>query len=198
VYATSGSNVYVAGVALAISSDFTIGAASGSQTSQKVNAGATANFSLVLAAAPSFSGTVNLSCAITPVVTPAPTCTPSSSSVQLSSGGSQQVSVTVGTTAPVTTSNVPNVLLPRGVMPLAFTMMLIVSGWFWLCRRKRWSVVLSPVLLAVLVVFVSCGGNGGEKTTDSSPGTPAGTYTATVMATSGSISHQMTLQLVVQ
>jgi len=106
--------------------------------------------------------------------------------------------VTVGTTAPVTTSNVPNVLLPPGEMPLAFTVMAIVPGWFWLCRRKRWSVVLSPVLLAVLVVFVSCGGNGGEIRTHSSRGTPSGNYTATVMATSGSISHPMTLQLVVQ
>src|SRR4029077_6456590 len=74
--------------------DFTLGPSSGAPTSQTISAGQTASFTLTLASSNSFSGTVNLSCAITPAVTTGPpTCTLPSSSVQISSGGTQSVMV---------------------------------------------------------------------------------------------------------
>jgi hypothetical protein len=199
IYGQSGGNLHGTGVILTISSDFTIGAASGSGTSQTVSAGQKADFLLVLAPAASFTGTANLSCAITPRVTPAPTCSLSSSSEQLTGGASQPLMVTVATTAPVTSSTAPPVLLPPGSMPLAFTLMLLGSGWFWLRTRKRGPTLLSPVMVLALAAFVSCGGNGsGGGSHQTTPGTPAGTYAATITATAGSVSHTTALQVVVQ
>jgi hypothetical protein len=47
------------------------------------------------------------------------------------------------------------------------------------------------------VFSMSCGGSS-SSTTHTSPGTPAGTYTATITAASGSTSHIMPLKVVVQ
>jgi hypothetical protein len=91
--------------------DFTIAAGSGSPTSQTISAGQTASFNLELGPTGSFSGTVNLTCAVTPVVSPAPTCNLSNSSVHMI-GGTQSVTVKVGTTASVTTSVVPPITFP--------------------------------------------------------------------------------------
>jgi len=69
-----------------------------------------------------FCGTLNLSCAIAPVVNPAPTCTLSSSSVQVNSSLMQSVMVNVATTLPgIVTAvlAVPYISFPPGAMPLA-------------------------------------------------------------------------------
>ncbi len=62
--------------------------------------------------------------------------------------------------------------------------------------------------LPVVVLFVAmalasgCGGGGGTPTTTPTPptvtGTPAGTYTLSVTAVSGNVTHVQTLTLVVQ
>jgi FG-GAP-like repeat/Abnormal spindle-like microcephaly-assoc'd, ASPM-SPD-2-Hydin/FG-GAP repeat len=54
--------------------DFNIGTASGSSTYETVSAGQAATFSLLLTPGGSFTGTVSLSCSVTPAVTPAPIC----------------------------------------------------------------------------------------------------------------------------
>jgi hypothetical protein len=64
-------------------------------------------------------------------------------------------------------------------------------------RRK----LLSLLFIAFLLLLPSCGGGsfragGGGGTTD--PGTPKGTYTVTVTATSGSLTHTPSFQLIVQ
>src|SRR5215469_4567836 len=113
--------------------DFSIGPVSGTSTSQTVNAGQTASFKLVLGAIESFSGTVNLSCAITPVVTPGPTCSLSSSSMQISATTSQTVTVTVGTIASATTGAPFRTALPPGAVFSIFTL----SGVAVLLARNR-------------------------------------------------------------
>lgn len=176
--------------------DFTISAASGSPTSQTISAGQTASFSLALAGAGSFTGTVNLGCAITPTVTPAPTCTLSSSSVQISGSGTQSVTVKFGTTAPTTSSTMPTSGFPAGTMPLAWTLVFVGSMWVWKRSRKKLPALAAPWIVLALAVCVSCGGNGSS--THTSQGTPTGTYDATITASSGSLSHSMTLKVVVQ
>jgi hypothetical protein len=88
-------------------------------------------------------------------------------------------------------------------------------GWWWLTivvllsiltatvklRRYRTPVVLGTCALAV-ALWAGCGGGGGGGPNPmTNPGTPAGTYTLTVTgsATSGSttLSHNITLQFVV-
>jgi hypothetical protein len=197
IYGTSGSTVYGTGVVVNVAPDFSVTSAPGSPTSQTITAGQTANFSLALAPAGSFSGTVDLSCAITPVVTPAPTCGLSSSSVQLTGTGTQTVTVSVATTAPVTTGAVPPINFPPGTVPLTWSFILLGSIWLWVRNRKRLTALGAPIVVLALALLVSCGGSGSSST-HTTPGTPSGTYAVTITATSGSISNNVAPQVVVQ
>ena len=175
--------------------DFTIGAASGSPTSQTISAGQTAKFSLVLAPTGSFTGTVNLSCTMTPVVNPAPICSLSSSSVQISGSGTQPVTVKVGTTAPMTSVALPHVTFPSGPMPLIWTPALLGSIWLWVRIRKR-QALAAPVMVLAFLFSLGCG--GGSSSTHATPRTPTGTYTATITAGAGNVSHHMAVQVIVE
>lgn len=174
--------------------DFTVGLASGSQASQTVAAGQSAQFSLAVAPTGSFTGTVNLSCSVTPTASPAPTCSLSSSGVQLGSSGAQTVTVTVGTAAPVAA----HADLPPGAMPVAWAALLLGAGW--LLPRRRKLLMMIAVMTLAGASAIGCGGGGSSSTSHvtTTPGTPAGTYTATVTATSGSLSHSTTMTVVVQ
>lgn len=61
-------------------------------------------------------------------------------------------------------------------------------------RRRRGWVTLAAVVLSV-VLLSSCGGDGAA--TQSVPGTPSGTSSLTVTATSGQMSHSVQLTLIV-
>jgi hypothetical protein len=68
------------------------------------------------------------------------------------------------------------------------------------CKRKKATVLMFAVVLVSLLPMSSCGGgsggSGGGPRTD--PGTPAGTYTLTITATSGTTTHNMAKTVVVQ
>ena len=198
VQGTSGSIVNSMPVSLVVAAPpgFSLAAASGSSTSQTVSAGQSATFSLSMAPTGGFTGTVNFTCAITPAVTPAPTCSVPSSS-QITGSGTQTVAVTVGTTAPVTTGALPPVSFPTGPMPLIWTLTLLASGWLLTRSRKRLPVLTAPVMVLALAFSLGCGGSGSSSS-HTTPGTPAGTYTATITGTSGSVSQNMALTVVVQ
>jgi hypothetical protein len=173
--------------------DFTVGLGSGSQASQTIAAGQNAQFGIIVAPAGTFTGTVNLSCSITPTATPAPTCSLSNSAVQLS-GTAVTVTATIATAAPTTSQS----RLPFGGAPVAWTAILLGALLPW--KRKR------PLLMAIAVIafagvsVVGCGGGGSSSSshTTTTPGTPAGTYTATITAVSGSLNHNTTMTVVVQ
>jgi hypothetical protein len=199
IQGSAGSIVNSVAVSLVVqsSSDFALSPASGSPVSETVSAGQSAKFSLVVAPLGSFSGTVNLSCGIIAAATPAPVCSLSSSSVQLTGSGAQPVTVTVGTTAPVTMGTVSRVDLLRGAMPLTWTVIWLGSGWLLLRNRKRLPALAAPMVVLVLASSVGCGG-GNSSSSHTTPGTPLGTYTATITATSGSVNQNMTLTVVVK
>jgi hypothetical protein len=200
VTGTSGNLTQTTMLTLMVTPDFTLSPASGSPTSQTIRAGQTASFTLTLASSNSFSGTVNLSCAIKPAVTTAPpTCNLSGSSVQISSGGTQSITVNVGTTASVTASAAAYVGFPPGAMPLAGMLLLLGSAGLLLQNRKRSLAFAVPVMLAV-AFCVCCGGNSSYTTPPPhiTPGTPSGTYAVTITATSGNLSNNLVLQIIVQ
>jgi VCBS repeat protein len=175
--------------------DFTVGPASGSPTSQTVSVGQKASFSLMLAPMGSSSpGMVNLTCAVTPVVTASPTCTLSSSSINLT-GAPQTVTVNVQTVGPMTSGMVSYGNFPPAAMPLTWCLTLLISLWLWARSRRRLPLWAAPLIVLAMALWVGCG--GGSSTNSSMGGTPSGTYTATVTATSGSLSHNIALQVIV-
>jgi hypothetical protein len=193
---TSGGTVHSTGVTLTVQSDFTLAPASGSPTSQTISAGQTASFNLAIAPIGSFTGAVDLSCAITPAVTPAPTCTPSSSSVQINGGGSQAVTVKVATTAPTTGSAI-YVDLSQTPAPLIWVLTLLGSTWIWARSRRRIGALSASVIVLASVFLAGCGGSG-TPSGHTTPGTPSGTYVVTVTASSNGLSHNLPLQVIVQ
>jgi hypothetical protein len=63
-------------------------------------------------------------------------------------------------------------------------------------RKRRWRARPAIVALAMVVLFsLACGGSG--TVIQPPPGTPAGTYTLTVNATSGDLTHSTTLEITV-
>jgi len=194
--AGSPQTVSLSGVATA-APDFAIGPAPGQPASQTVSAGQSAKFSLMLMPSGSFTGTVNLSCSIKPVVSPAPTCS-LPSSVQVSGSSGQSVTVTIGTTAAVTTGTISHVNFPSGWIPMAWAGMLFLFACFWLRARRRLPVLAAPIIVLAVASWVGCGGGGSSSSRTTTPGTPAGAYTVTITATSGNLSHNMTLTVTVQ
>ncbi|HXY09588.1 MAG TPA: choice-of-anchor D domain-containing protein [Terriglobales bacterium] len=173
-------------------SDFSIGPTSGSPNSQTISPGQSATFSLSLTPVSGFSGTVNLSCGITPKETPAPTCTvPSSANV--TGGKAASVQVTVGTTAATGGLMSHAAGMPPGTAPLLWTLALLGSGLLF-----SWKQRARPAIATATFAMVLLAGCGGSTSSQPGQGTPAGTYTATVMASAGNVSHSTTLTVVVQ
>jgi hypothetical protein len=182
-----------------IGPDFSIAAPS---TSINIaSPGGTGTGSLTVSALQGFTGTIGLS-----VTCPAGvgiTCSLSPSSVALSSTTtSATTTLTIATTAPS--------MLPPGEKPAGpgsgNGLEIALAGIFglamlWLAfgkreSERRWSTALGLLVLASLLALSACGGR--SKSTPSSPGTPSGSYTATVLATSGSLSHSITVDFNVQ
>ena len=174
--------------------DFAIGPASGQATSQTVSPGENAKFNLSITPSGSFSGTVNLSCKISPAPTLAPTCS-MSSSINVTAGTPASFTVTVNTTAGGTGGTLADANIPLTPMPM-YSFLLVASGFLWAgVKRPR---TARAVLLLILgaSLWVGCGGSSSPSQTP--PGTPAGTYTATITATSGSLTRMTTVTVVVQ
>jgi hypothetical protein len=183
--------------------DFSINPSSGSTTSQTMSAGQTASFSLSLVGLGIFSGTVNMSCAVTPTATLGPTCSLSKSTVQISGSTAQSVTVTVGTTAPSTTAMPSPFGHPPGSLPLGWTLLCTMTLVGFSClalrNRKCAPILAVPLLMLATLTGAACGGSGSSSSSShNTQGTPPGTYTATVTATSGSLSHTMVLKVTVQ
>jgi hypothetical protein len=192
----SPQNIALSGTATA-APDFAIGPASGSSNSATIAAGQAASFNLTVSPAGSFSGAVSLSCAITPAVTPAPICT-LPASVNVTQGAAAPVAVKVSTTASGTVAgSISSANFPTGVMPVSWTMVLLASGLLFAGYRRRIRILGIPLIAVAFLAMPGCGG-GGSSSPTTTPGTPAGTYTATVTAKSGSLSHNTALTVIVQ
>jgi hypothetical protein len=91
--------------------DFVLTPAPGSKTSATVNAGQGAAFNLIVSSFGWFSGTADLTCSITPTVTPAPTCSVPGS-VNVTKYSTVPFQLKVATTAPTMGTMAPPGFLP--------------------------------------------------------------------------------------
>jgi hypothetical protein len=115
------------------------------------------------------------------------------------------IAMNIGTTAP--TASLRPLRGPRSLVNYAF--FLPIGGLFFLlnsglligeARKKKSRMLTIMSLLIMFIPFASCGGGGlvGNSSVTARPGTPAGTYTVLVTATSGSLSHAAQVALIVQ
>jgi len=168
-----------------------LGVATGSSSSATVNAGASAAYKLSVGGE-GVGGTASLNCTGAPV---GATCSvPASISISAATVSTFDVSVT-------TTSRSMAMLHQGGFLSATWPWTVAMIGWVSLLGRKPRQRSARPWLLLSLIFlltfFSSCGG-GGSSSGDKTSGTPAGSYTLTVTAKSGSATQSTNLTLTVQ
>ena len=180
-----------------LGTDFSISPAAGSPNSATVNSGQSATYTLSAAGSSGFSGTVSFSCS-----DPASqsSCSVSPNSLVVNGTTAQNATVTITTTArsALPPRWRPPILPPnlRVTLPWLLLLLSLVILTGALRRRSRWRrawVGLAAMLMAS-ALFFGCGGGG---TPPPPRGTPSGTYTITVSATSAGVTRASTLSLTV-
>jgi hypothetical protein len=162
-------------------------AVSSTGPSQTVSPGQAANYSLTLAPQNGFSQTVNLTCGGAPSEA---TCTLTPNSVTLNGTASATVAVAVSTTAP-SLAPPQGRFLPPGMTGLGRVFWLYALLWLasvavLATARKRRAACLLAACLLLAMLWSACGGGSSTPPPKTVPGTPAGTYTVAVTATSAS------------
>ncbi|HEY6304857.1 MAG TPA: Ig-like domain repeat protein [Candidatus Angelobacter sp.] len=169
------------------SADFSVTIPGGSVT---VPPGQPAAYTINVGALNGFTGTVSFTC--TSGLPSLTSCSFNPTSV--TTAGS--TTLTIATTAP--TSTPPATGLGAGLGTTAGFFGLVLFGGLTARKRaRRWlPAFLLPTVLALCGALVSCGGGGPPVVHN--PGTPPGTSTVTITATSGNTTHTATVTLVVQ
>jgi hypothetical protein len=163
-----------------------------------VTRGGSASSTITIAPIAGFSNTVSFSCAVPPAMAEA-SC--SVTSAQLTGTSSQNATLNVTTTAPHQAMVVDPIRRFTTWTGIAFGIAFIGGG---CCRRRRKTMkaaILGLLLIGVVVLCTCGGGSGGSGNpggTQTDQGTPLGTYTLTITAASGTISHSMTQTVIVQ
>ncbi len=152
----------------------------GAASPASISPGSSSTATISVTSANNYAGSVTLSCSISPVVSPAPSCSFGSSSpvTVTSAGGSATLTFsTVGASAAVLRQSSMLYALWLPMPGLALIGLGLGSRG---PRRKKLSgLLLLLIVLASLIVLPACGGGGGNGGGGSS-GTPAGTYAITI------------------
>ncbi len=161
-------------------------------TQSVAQAGLTANYTVALAPHPLFASSITVSCSNLP--TGASCRATPSSSITLQGASASSVGLAVTTTArPVTTTGAAN-FLRRNFYALWLPFPgLLLLGRRGNSRRRRIAGILTVcALFSMLLLIPAC-----SKSTTQTPvsGTPAGNYTITITASSGSDSKSATVTL---
>jgi IPT/TIG domain len=162
-------------------------------TPASIAAGATSTSTVTVTPANGFNSAVSLTCQITPVTAVPPTCSFSSASV---AGGSGTSTLTVTTKAAVAS------LRPNRERTTFYAMLLPLGGLTLLGagltsrRRKLLGLLLVFLMVSGLIFMLACGGGssgggGGGGGGGGTPATTAGTYTVTVVGTSGTMGQSV-------
>jgi hypothetical protein len=175
--------------------EFLLTPAAGAPTSQTVNAGATANYSLTLTPSATTRDTVTLACSGAPS---AAVCSVSPAQQTFGSSAAVAVSVSVTTASRAALPLNPGfpLLYPLFRYLVVLSMLIVLSKMGMLAirvmshtgdrliRRPANCLVFALSLLPIL--FIGCGGGGSSPLPPRGGGTPAGNYTLTVTAVSAS------------
>jgi len=172
-----------------------------------VSPGSTATSTITVSGSGGFSGSVTLSCSVTPSKsgdTDIPTCAVTGANpVSLSSSTTNATStVTVSTTA--ASAAPPAAIRTRpmdgGWLALAATITLAWLTFFGAPKGRRWLTIAAGVVFVGLIGLAACGGSGsggGGGGGGGTGGTSADTYTVTVSAVSGSTTKTSSFTVVV-
>lgn len=186
VTGTSGALSAVTTISLTVTAEPAFGPsrASGSDAAITVEPGATTgNTSTIsVAGVNGYSGTVKLSCTVSPTAANDPaTCSLSPASVILSGGTAQTSTLTVTTVAASSAQNEMKKLLWPSAGGAGFALALLIRV---PRKRRNWLAALGLALLFASIGVIGCsgGGNSGGGHVGSS-GTSAGTYTVIVTGT---------------
>ena len=153
-----------------------------------VSAGTSATATATLTAGSSYSGTMNLTCALSKSPTGAvglPTCSLNPTSVSLKSSGAATSVLTLSTTAPSSASLAD----PSRKSLWGFGGGSAVLAVLFLCgipaRRRRFTSVLGLLCLVFASLAIGCGGGGspGNHLGTTTPGTTSGAYIFNVTGT---------------
>lgn len=181
---------------------------SGGTTSMTVTPGANSGNTGMISVAGTngFTGTVNLSCAVTtsiPNANDLPACSLNPTSVTISGSTAQASTLTITTTAATSAANRGKTLFSPGGGGAVLAFVLLVGGYK---RRRRWQSMLGLLLLVLGGGLLACGGGGAGSTGGGgsgggggNPGTTPGAYTVKVTGTSGTVTATVaTVSLTVQ
>jgi Beta-propeller repeat/Domain of unknown function DUF11 len=165
-----------------------------------VVAGQPASYQITLTPNKTFSANISLSCSSgLPGGTPAPVCTFSTTPITLLGSSASTVTLTISTTARTTTT-----VQGRPSIGPFYAIWLPVTGLAFVgiglgSRARGKGRVLSGLLLLALMTLLllqpACSGSSSSSTTT---GTPAGTYSVVITATSGTFSQTTPISLTVQ
>jgi hypothetical protein len=165
-----------------------------------VTPGQSANATVTVASVGAFSGSVSLSCSVSPTPALAPRCSLNPDSVQVGNDNSITSTLTLATTGATVAASRPGFPpSPRWMFALWLPVpAIILAGWLTnRPRRKKWlhGILLGCVLTSAIGLQMGCGG-GTQQTGSGS--TPPGNYSITVQGMSGVTKHTVSVSLTVQ
>ena len=160
-------------------------------------AGQSAVASVTLVGTDNFVWPITVNCTL-PALMKEATCPSTSATI---TGSSVAAQLTITTTAPHqlnpqqrSSSGHPG----RGFYPMAGVGVLAGVFLLTIPGIRRWNLPLTLLLLMSVAFLVSCGGGSVSTPPQMDPGTPAGTYTVNVTATSSGITRTGTFTVTVQ
>jgi hypothetical protein len=187
--------------------DFALADSTGkTSTSINLTAGTSGKVALVITPNSSFTGTVTLTCAATGTAPAGVACTPPAAFAVGASAVTQSVTFTTTSKLVTATGGLSLATSNRSHWITASTLTLASLLMLFASRSRRLGKLtfrnltirgagLFTLLLAMCIPTIGC---IKKSPPINNSGTPAGTYTYTVTATSGAISHTVTVTLFVQ
>ena len=180
--------------------DFSVGDSSNNATtSLTVSAGLSGTVSLKFTSVNGFTGSIALTCAASGTAATGVTCTVPSP-VTLAAAGTTTATVTLTTTARTTATASGLGSMPTNGRMAWLILAGLMTGGMLMVRRNGRAVRVGGLLMMLFTLTLGVTGCGSSSKLNLSPnanGTPNGTYTYVVTATSGTLVHKETINLTV-